>query len=48
MPRQHAAARGALHEPFLDQVRLDDVLDGVARLGQGRPEGLDADRAAAE
>ena len=41
------AARRALQEPALDQIRLDDVLDGVARLRQGRGQRLDADRAAA-
>src|SRR5215204_2777262 len=45
---EHAPARGALHEAFLDQIRLDDVLDGVARLGQRRRDSLDPDRTAAE
>ncbi len=43
---QHAAARRALHEALLDEVRLDHVLDHVALLGQRRGDGLDADRAA--
>ncbi len=42
-----AAARGALDEALLHQERLDHVLDGVARLGDGVGEGLDAGRAAA-
>src|SRR4051794_32801346 len=45
---QHAPARGALHEALLDQEWFDDVLDGVARLGERSRDGLDADRAAAE
>src|SRR5215207_10478709 len=44
--REHAPARGALNEALLDQIGLDDVLDGVARLGQRRRDRLDADRAA--
>src|SRR3954447_24010156 len=44
---QQPAARGALQIAALDQERLDDVLDGVARLRQRRRHGLDADRAAA-
>ena len=46
--RQQPAARRALHEALLDQVGLDDVLDGVARLRQRRRDRLDADRPAAE
>ena len=34
-------------KPALDQIGLDDVLDGVARLRQRGGERLDADRAAA-
>src|SRR5438034_1053572 len=30
VPRQHAAARRALHEALLQQVRLDDLFDDVA------------------
>ena len=33
---EQPAARRALQEALLDQIRLDDVLDGVARLGQAR------------
>ena len=40
------AARRALHEALLDQIGLDDLLDGVARLAQRRGKGLDADRTA--
>src|SRR5271169_6622303 len=47
MAGQEPAARGALDEALLDQERLDDLLDGVARLRQRRGDGLDADRAAA-
>ena len=46
--REQPAARRALHEALLDQEGLDDLLDRVARLGQRRGDGLDADRAAAE
>src|SRR5215216_2325993 len=45
--REQAAAGSALHEPALDQERLDDVLDGIARLGKSRRDGLDPDRTAA-
>ena len=44
---EQPAARRALDEALLDQERLDDLLDGVARLRQRRRDGLDADRAAA-
>ena len=44
---EQPAARRALQEALLDQERLDDVLDRVARLRQRRRERLDADRAAA-
>ena len=44
---QQSSARRALDETFLDQERLDDLLDGVARLGQRRGDGFDSDRAAA-
>src|SRR5437868_8336867 len=40
-------ARGALQIAALDQERLDDVLDRIARLRQCRRHGLHADRAAA-
>ena len=40
-------ARRALDEAFLNEERLDDVLDRVARLRQGRGDGFDADRSAA-
>ena len=38
MRREDAPARRALDEALLDQERLDDFLDGVARLRQGRRE----------
>src|SRR4051812_11144979 len=41
------SAGSALQQPLLDQERLDDLLDGVARLGERRGDGLDADRPAA-
>src|SRR6185312_3986624 len=44
---EQAAARRALQEALLDQVRLDDVLERVARLRQRRGDRVDADRAAA-
>src|SRR5712672_1509579 len=44
---QQTPARGALQIAALDQKRLDDVLDRIARLRQGGSHGLDADRAAA-
>ena len=46
--RQQPAARRALDEALLDEIGLDDVLDGVARFGQARRDRLDADRPAAE
>src|SRR6516165_9181109 len=46
-PGQHAAARGALYKPFLDQVRLDDLLDDVALVAERRRHSLDPDRPAA-
>src|SRR6202011_4620719 len=39
--------RRALEEPALDQERLDDVLDRVARLGERGCERLDTDRSPA-
>src|SRR6266851_5815136 len=39
--------RGALDKTLLDQERLDDLLDRVARLGERRRDGLDPDRPAA-
>src|SRR5262249_34956578 len=47
MRRQQPTARRALQESSLDQKRLDDLLDRVARLRQRRRDGLDSDRAAA-
>ena len=41
------AARGPLQQSALDQIRLDDVLDGVARLRQRRGKRLDANGTAA-
>ena len=46
LERGDAAARRAADEALLQQVRLDDLLQGIARLGQRRGNGLDADRAA--
>ena len=48
MRRQQTPARRALQEALLDEVGLDDVLDGVARLGKRRGDRLDADRTTAE
>src|SRR6266705_5675834 len=47
MRGQQPAARRALQIAALNQERLDDILDGVARLRQRRRHGLNADRAAA-
>ena len=44
---EQPSARGALDEALLDEERLDDVLDGVARLAKRRRHGVDADRSAA-
>src|SRR5471030_3065965 len=41
------AARRALQEPLLNEKRLDDFLDGIARLRQRRRQCLDPDRPAA-
>ena len=50
--RRAASARGPrgvrCTKPCWMQIGLDDVLDRVARLGQRRGDGLDADRPAAE
>src|SRR6476661_1148896 len=43
---EHAAARRTRDEALLQQIGLDDLLDGVARLRQRRGDGLDADRTA--
>ena len=45
---QHAAARRALQQALLHQIRLDDFLDHVALLAQRRRQRLDADRAAGD
>src|ERR1700686_5584370 len=47
MRGQQPAARRALQIAALNQERLDDVLDRVARLRQRRGHGLYSDRAAA-
>src|SRR5579862_3444030 len=47
MAGDEPATRRTLQKPALDQIRLDDVLDGVARLRQRGGQRLDADRAAA-
>src|SRR5215469_842088 len=46
--RDDAPAWASLHEALLQEVRLDDLLDGVARLAQSRGDGFDADGTAAE
>src|SRR5262245_36267288 len=46
--RRDSAARGALQEALLDQVRLDDVLERAAFLADRSRETVDADRAAVE
>jgi len=43
-----APARGAHHEALLDQVGLDDVLDGTALLADRGGQALDADGSAVE
>ncbi len=43
---QHASAAGAEDQAFLNQVGLDHVFQGIARLGQGGGERLDPNRAA--
>src|ERR671935_1525661 len=44
----HAAARGALDEAELEEVRLVDVLDRLLLLAEGDGERREADRPAAE
>src|SRR3954469_21148372 len=44
---EQAAARGPLQIAALDQIRLDDVFDRIARLRQSGGHRLDADRTAA-
>src|SRR5688572_12630796 len=46
--RRHPAARGALEQPLLEQVRLVDVLDRVLLLADRRAERRQADGAAVE
>jgi hypothetical protein len=46
-PREHPPARRALDQALLEEVGLDRLLDGVALLGEGRRDRLDADRPAA-
>src|SRR5262245_43155478 len=43
-----AAARGAIEESDLHQVRLVKLFDGVPLLAQGRGDGIDADRTPVE
>src|SRR6266404_8351689 len=45
---QHAAARRALNQALLDQIGLDDFLDGIARFAERRRQSLDAHRPAIE
>src|SRR4051794_41981774 len=40
---QHASARGALDQPLLQQVRLENVLDRVGLPADPDPEGREAD-----
>src|SRR5579883_3239284 len=47
MAGEQAPARRALDQALLDQERLDDLLDRVARFRQRRRDGLDPDRPAA-
>src|SRR6185312_4166535 len=44
---EHTPARGALDEPLLQQIGLDDLLDHVALVAKRRRHRLDPDRAAA-
>ncbi len=44
---QQPTARGTLQEAFLDQERLDDVFDGIARLRQRGRQGVDTHRSSA-
>src|SRR5580704_14173147 len=46
VPRQQAAARRALHETLLQQVRLDDFFDDVALVAERCCDRLDPDRTA--
>src|SRR6185295_7548599 len=46
--RRDAATRGALQETFLDQVRLDHVLERAALLAYRGGKAVDAYRAAVE
>ena len=46
LERRDAAARGAADEALLQQIRLDDFFQRVARLRQCRRNRLDADGAA--
>src|SRR5438132_14418597 len=48
LPGQHAAARGALNQALLDQIGLDNLLDGIARFAERRRQGLDAHGTAIE
>src|SRR6476660_8242522 len=43
---EQTPARRPLQEPFLDQERLDDVLDRIARLRQRRRKRIHTDRTA--
>ena len=47
-PGGRPAARGAVEEAELQEVGLVDVLDGVGLLGDGRSQGVHADRPAPE
>src|SRR5947208_16221243 len=48
MRRQQAAARRATDETLLNEKRLDDFLDCIARLRERGGDGFDADRSAGE
>src|SRR5580698_11237967 len=45
--RDQAPARRALQEAALNEIGLDDVLDGIPRFGQRSRQRIDADRSAA-
>src|SRR5207237_5546908 len=47
MPGEQTSARRALQKTLLNEKRLDDLLERVARLGERRRHGVDPDRAAA-
>src|SRR6185312_964522 len=44
LERRDASARGATDEALLQQIRLDDLLQRIARLGERSGKGLDTNR----